>query len=99
MKTFITPIYLCLGLSLALMPTIASAQFPSNESNDPFKRAAAGDTSGLFSLINQVQINGKNNPNYEIQQQEQLKSATDDFRARQLQVLREQSKKNNPAQK
>jgi hypothetical protein len=70
MKTFSTPIYLCLGLSLALMPT-----------------------------INQVQINSKNNPNYEIQQQEQLKSATDDFRARQLQVLREQSKKNNPTQK
>lgn len=93
MKTLLTPAYLLLGLSLALIPTIASAQFPSAEGGDPFKRAATGDTSGLFNLINQVQLNGKINPNYSSEQREQLNSATQDFRALQLQVLREQNKK------
>lgn len=93
MKTFLTPACLLLGLSLALIPTIASAQFPSAEGGDPFKRAATGDTSGLLNLINQVQLNGKINPNYSNEQREQLNSATKDFRALQLQVLREQNKK------
>jgi hypothetical protein len=97
MKISLTPIYVLLGLSLSLMPTIASAQNNSSDSTDPFKRAASGDTSGLLNLINQAQINSKINPNYDSQQREQLNSATDDFRARQLQVLRERNKKSVPA--
>jgi hypothetical protein len=97
MKISLTPIYVLLGLSLSLIPTIASAQNNSSDSTDPFKRAASGDTSGLLNLINQAQINSKINPNYDSQQREQLNSATDDFRARQLQVLRERNKKSAPA--
>jgi hypothetical protein len=102
MKLFITPIYLVLGLSLILMPTIASAQYNDNigsggDNRDPFNRAGAGDTSGLLQLINQAQLNSQRNPNYSNDQQTQLNSATEDFRARQLQVLRERNKKNSPA--
>jgi aminoglycoside phosphotransferase family enzyme len=97
MKKILTPAAILLGLSLSLIPTIASAQFNSSDNADPFKKAASGDTSALLNLINQAQINGKINPNYDSQQQEQLKSATDDFRSRQLQVLRERNKKAAPA--
>ena len=101
MKLFINPVYLVLGLSLALMPTIASAQFDNagsgSDNRDPFNRAGAGDTSGLLQLINQAQLNSQRNPNYSNDQREQLNSATEDFRARQLQVLRERNKKNTPA--
>jgi hypothetical protein len=101
MKLFITPICLVLGLSLSLIPTIASAQsndpFGSNGDNrDPFNRASTGDTSGLLNLINQAQLNSQRNPNYSNDQREQMNSATDDFRARQLQVLRDSYKKTAP---
>ena len=91
MKTLIVPTSLLLSLAL-LLPSIASAQLNSGESNDPFKRAATGDTSGLLNLINQAQINGKVNPNYSTEQREQIKSATDDFRVLQLQVLRDRNR-------
>ena len=91
MKTLIVPTSLLLGLAL-LLPSIASAQLNSGESGDPFKRAATGDTSGLLNLINQAQINGKINPNYSTDQREQIKSATDDFRVLQLQVLRDRNR-------
>jgi hypothetical protein len=83
---------LLLGLSLTLVPSIASAQFGSNEGGDPFKRAATGDTSGLLNLLNQAQLNGKSNPNYANEQREQVTSATDDFRALQLKALRDRQK-------
>ncbi|AFY94224.1 hypothetical protein [Chamaesiphon minutus] len=93
MKIFLTPACLLLGLSLSLIPTIASAQFNNTfngggDNRDPFSRASGGDTSGLLNLINQAQLNSKNNPNFESEQREQLNSATQDFRARQLQELR-----------
>jgi hypothetical protein len=97
MKTLIAPASLLLSLVLALTPSIASAQFNSNEGNDPFKRAATGDTSGLLNLINQAQINGKTNPNYANEQREQVTSATEDFRALQLKALRDHQKKADPA--
>jgi hypothetical protein len=97
MKLSVTSVCVLLGLSISLVPTIASAQISSSDSTDPFKKAAAGDTSGLLNLINQAQINSRINPNYDSQQREQLNSATDDFRARQLQVLRERNKKSVPA--
>jgi hypothetical protein len=101
MKLFLTPICVLFGLSLALIPTIASAQTDtfgnSGDNRDPFNRASSGDTSGLLNLINQAQLNGQRNPNYSTTQKEQLNSATDDFRARQLQVLRERNKKAAPA--
>jgi hypothetical protein len=97
MKKILTPAFILLGLSVSLIPTIALAQFNSSDSTDPFKKAASGDTSALLNLVNQAQINGKINPNYESQQQEQLKSATEDFRSRQLQVLRDLNKKAAPA--
>jgi hypothetical protein len=102
MKLLLTSVSLLLGLSLALIPTIASAQsngtFGSGSDNrDPFNRASTGDTSGLLNLINQAQLNSKTNPNYSNEQREQLNSATEDFRARQLQVLRDRNKKTAPA--
>ena len=93
MKIFIKSSCLLLSLSLVLIPTIASAQFSNNEGGDVFKRAATGDTGGLLNLLNQVQINGKINPNASIEQREQIRSATEDFRALQMQALRERSKK------
>jgi hypothetical protein len=100
MKLFIRPASLLLGLSLVLMPTIASAQPDtfgnSGDQRDAFGRAATGDTSGLLNLINQAQINSKINPNYASQQREQITSATEDFRSQQLKVLRDQNKKAVP---
>ena len=96
MKKILTPAYILLSLSLSLIPTVTSAQFDSSDSSDPFKKAASGDTSALLNLVNRAQM-GKLNPNYDIQQQAQLKSATEDFRSRQLQVLRDRNKKATPA--
>ncbi|WP_310429989.1 hypothetical protein [Chamaesiphon sp. VAR_48_metabat_135_sub] len=102
MKLFITPICLLIGLSLPLIPIIASAQSndtvgSGGDNRDPFNRASTGDTSGLLQLINQAQLNSQRNPNYNKDQQQQLNSATEDFRARQLQVLRERNRKTAPA--
>ncbi len=93
MKTLIKSSCLLLSLSLALIPTIASAQFSNNEGGDVFKRAATGDTGGLLNLLNQVQLNGKNNPNSSTEQREQIRSATEDFRLLQMQALQERNKK------
>jgi hypothetical protein len=102
MKTLLTPICLLLGLSLSLIPTIASAQsagnFGNNSDNrDPFSRASTGDTSGLLNLLNQAQLNSQKNPTYGTERDAEMNSATNDFRARQLQVLRERNKKGTPA--
>ena len=58
-----------------------------------FKRAATGDTGGLLNLLNQVQINGKINPNASSEQREQIRSATEDFRLLQMQALQQRNKK------
>ena len=92
------PISLAIGLCLSLIPTIASAQFNTYDGNNgdnrnPFSRANNGDTSGLLDLINRAQLNGRNNPNYNNEQRDQLNSATEDFRARQIQALRDRNKK------
>jgi hypothetical protein len=92
MNKFIASAGLLLSLSLALMPSIASAQSNSDEGGDPFKRAATGDTSGLLNLINQAQLNGKTNPNYRSEQREQITSATEDFRALRLKMLTDRNK-------
>ncbi|WP_310482804.1 hypothetical protein [Chamaesiphon sp. VAR_48_metabat_403] len=102
MKLFRTPVCLLLGLSVALLPTIASAQYNNtfngtSDNRDPFSRASGGDTSGLLNLINQAQLGGKNNPNYSNEQREQLNSATEDFRTNQLKLIRERNKKATPA--
>ena len=102
MKLLLTPICLLLGLSVTLVPTIASAQynntFDGNSDNrDPFSRASGGDTSGLLNIINQAQLNGRNNPNYGAEQRDQINSATADFRAERLRLLRERNKKTAPA--
>jgi hypothetical protein len=93
MKTLIKSSCLFLSLSLALIPTIASAQFSNNEGGDVFKNAAGGNTSGLLKLLNEVQLNGKINPNASSEQREQIRSATEDFRALQMQALQERNKK------
>jgi hypothetical protein len=101
MKLLLTSACLLLGLSISLIPTLASAQSDafgnSGDNRDPFSRASTGDTSGLLQLINKAQINGNANPNYSKEQREQLDSATEDFRARQMQVLRDRNKKTAPA--
>jgi hypothetical protein len=102
MKLLLTPLCLLLGLSVTLIPTIASAQynntFDGNSDNrDPFSRASGGDTSGLLNIINQAQLNGRNNPNYGAEQRDQINSATADFRAERLRLLRERNKKTAPA--
>jgi hypothetical protein len=100
MKLFLTPACLLIGLSLSLIPTIASAQSSpfgnSGDNRDPFNRASTGDTSGLMQLLNQSQLNGKTNPNLANEQREQINSATEDFRTRQLQMLRDRNKKALP---
>ena len=93
MKIFIKSSCLFLSLSLALIPTIASAQFSNNEGGDVFKRAATGDTGGLLNILNQVQINGKANPNAASDQREQIKSATEDFQVVRMQALQQLKKK------
>ncbi len=93
MKIFIKSSWLLLSLSLVLIPTIASAQFANSDGGDVFKRAATGDTGGLLNLLNQVQLNGKINPNASSEQREQIKSATEDFRVLQMQSLQERNKK------
>jgi hypothetical protein len=91
---------LILGCALTLLPTVSLAQsaggFGNNgDSRDPFNRAAGGDTSGLMQLINQAQAGARRNDSeYSRGQQEQIDSATEDFRARQIQALRQ---KNNSA--
>ena len=102
MKLLLTPICLLLGLSVTLVPTIASAQYNntfggSSDNRDPFSRASGGDTSGLLHLINQAQLNGKSNSNYGAAQSDQINSATEDFRAQRLRLLREGNKKTAPA--
>jgi hypothetical protein len=102
MKLFLTSTSILFGLTVALMPSIASAQYNggfgnSGDNRDPFNRASSGDTSGLMQLLNQAQLNGRTNPNYSTEQQEQINSATADFRARQMQVLKERNKKATPA--
>ena len=97
MNKLIAPASVVLAWSLALIPSIASAQFGSSDSSDPFKRAATGDTSGLLNLLNQAQLNGKLNPNYATEQREQVTLATEDFRALQLKALRDRQKKADPA--
>jgi hypothetical protein len=101
MKLFLTSTTILFGLTVALVPTIASAQYNggfgnSGDNRDPFNRASSGDTSGLMQLLNQAQLNGRSNPNATNEQQEQLNSATADFRARQMQVLKDRSKKTAP---
>jgi hypothetical protein len=91
---------LILGCTLTLIPTVTLAQSAggfgnSGDSRDPFNRAASGDTSGLMQLINQAQAGARRNDSeYSRGQQEQIDSATEDFRARQIQALRQ---KNKPA--
>ncbi|GEM_PF-2430501 len=102
MKLLFTPISLLLCLSVTMFPTIASAQFNntfggSSDNRDPFSRASGGDTSGLLNIINQAQLNGKSNSNYAIEQRDQLNSATEDFRAERLRMLRERNNKVMPA--
>jgi hypothetical protein len=101
MKLFLTSTSILLGLTVALFPTIASAQSAgfgnSGDNRDPFSRASTGDTSGLMQLLNQSQLNGRTNPNYTAEQKEQIDSATTDFRARQMQMLRNRNSKATPA--
>jgi hypothetical protein len=95
----LTSTCLLLGCTIALVPSITLAQsVGGGDQRDPFSRASNGDASGLMQLINQSQLNGKNNdPDYANTQRKQLDSATDDFRARQLQSLRQQrNQKNTP---
>jgi hypothetical protein len=82
-----------LGCTLALIPTVTLAQFASSDNRDPFNRAATGDTSGLMQLLNKAQMSGsRNESEYYRGQDEQINSATEDFRARQIQALRQKSK-------
>jgi hypothetical protein len=102
MKLFLTSTAILLGVTAAFMPSIASAQYNngfgnSGDNRDPFSRASGGDTSGLMQLLNQAQLNGRNNPNATADQQGQIDSATADFRARQMQVLKDRNKKATPA--
>jgi hypothetical protein len=102
MKLFLTPVCLVLGLSVSLIPTIASAQYNNtfngnSDNRDPFSRASGGDTSGLLNIINQAQLNSNNNPNYGTVQRDQLNSATESYRAQQAQLLRDRNKKTTPA--
>ncbi len=94
---------LILGCTLTLMPTVTVAQSSggfgnSGDNRDPFTRASGGDTSGLLQILNQAQLGGlRNSAEYGKEQQEQISSATEDFRTQQLQLLRQKSKKTTPS--
>ncbi len=83
---------------ITLIPTVTFAQSTggfgnAGDSRDPFNRAASGDTSGLLQLLNQAQAGARRNDlEYSKGQQEQIDLATEDFRARQLQALRQKNK-------
>jgi hypothetical protein len=104
MKLSFTPTAILLSCTLALIPTSTFAQSSggfgnSGDNRDPFNRASSGDTSGLMQLINQAQLNGsQGNANASGDNQEQLNSATVDFRAQQLKLLRDRNKKSTTAQ-
>jgi hypothetical protein len=104
MKLSFTPTAILLSCTLALLPTNAFAQSAGGFGNggdnrDPFNRASSGDTSGLMQLINQAQLSGfQGSANSSGDKQEQLNSATVDFRAQQLKLLRDRNKKSAPAQ-
>ncbi len=88
---------LLLGCTVALMPSVTVAQSiggGGGDQRDPFNRASSGDASGLMQLINQSQLNGRNDPNYLNTQRDQLDSATAAFRDRQAQAYRDRQKKN-----
>ena len=93
--------------AVILIPNSAFAQSTpggfgnGGDNRDPFNRASTGDTAGLMQLINQAQLSGaRNTPQYAQEQQEQLDSATEDFRARQQAALRAKAKQTSvtPAQ-
>lgn len=97
MKLPLTIASLLVGMTIAIAPTIASAQTAggfgnSGDNRDPFSRATNGDTSGLLNMLNQVQSNTGRNPNYAVEQQQQINSASSDFRARQLEAIRARNK-------
>jgi hypothetical protein len=91
----LTATCLLFGCTVALIPAVTIAQsVGGGDQRDPFSRASNGDASGLMQLINEYHLNGKNNDRkYADTQREQLNSATEEFRARQLQSLREQRNK------
>jgi hypothetical protein len=83
------------GCTVALIPSVSIAQsVGGGDQRDPFNRASNGDASGLMQLINQSQLNGRNDPNYLNTQRDQLDSATEAFRDRQAQAYRDRQKKN-----
>jgi hypothetical protein len=95
MTQSLTATLLLLGYTITLMPTVTLAQsadgFGGDRDRNPFSRAAAGDTAGLMQFLNQARLNGKaKDSNYA---KDQINSATEEFRARQLEALRKSSKK------
>lgn len=94
---------LLLGSMLTLVPAIASAQSTggfgnSGDNRDPFNRASSGDSSGLFKLLNEAQLNGfGKNASTSSERDAQISAETADFRTRQLQLLRDRNKKATPA--
>jgi hypothetical protein len=97
-SSILTVSSIILGCTLTLLPTVSLAQSNSGfgnagDSRDPFSRANSGDTSGLMELINRAQAGSRRNDSeYSRGQQEQIDSATEDFRARQIQALRQKNK-------
>jgi hypothetical protein len=98
----LTTTCLLLGCVATLTPVAARAQSPfdgnSSDNRNPFGRASAGDTSGLMQLINEAQIRGKFKPRTAEEQEAQIGSATEDFRQRQLRLLRQKLKSNPGAE-
>ncbi len=97
----LTSTCLLLGYTIALIPSVTIAQSlgGGGDQRDPFGRASSGDTSGLMQLINESQLSGKTPAPTAETQRDRLDSATQDFRARQLQVLRQQRAKKNAVTK
>jgi hypothetical protein len=87
------------GCAVSLLPSASFAQsFPNNngDSRDPFSRAASGDQSGLMQLINEAQLRGRPTASVEVQRQ-QIDSAAEEFRARQLKAWKERNQRNKSA--
>ncbi len=62
----------------------------SGESRDPFSSAGQGDSTGLMRLLNNVQSGSRTSEkDFLFQQQTQLSGSASDFRAKQLERLRQ----------
>jgi|APDOM4702015118_1054815.scaffolds.fasta_scaffold928184_1 hypothetical protein len=79
----------CGSLAVVSQPSFAQLN-NSGDNRDPFSRASQGDTTGLLSVLHNLQNGSKKSEGeFLSQQRQQLSGSAQDFRAEQLRLLRE----------